>query len=160
VGAFSSRGNMRGGLPMRDRARKLRGNTTDAEQALWRELRRSRLGWRFRRQFPVTPYVVDFACLEARLIVEADGGQHARPGDHDRRDGALRAKGWRVLRFWNDEILANRPGVLQTIAEALGPWPSRYPHPDPPPPAGEGDSAVASAISPPPLAGKGEPLQS
>ena len=113
VGATSSRENMRGGLPKRNQARNLRRNMTDAEQALWRELRRNRFGWRFRRQFPIPPYIVDFACLEARLIVEADGGQHAQPSDHDRRDAALRAEGWRVLRFWNNDILENRAGVLR-----------------------------------------------
>ncbi|TMJ61204.1 MAG: endonuclease domain-containing protein, partial [Alphaproteobacteria bacterium] len=114
---------MRGGLPKRNQARNLRRNMTDAERVLWRELRRNGLGWRFRRQFPIPPYIVDFACLEARLVIEADGGQHNRPGEHDPRDADLRAQGWRVLRFWNNEILENRGGVLERIAEALGPWP-------------------------------------
>ena len=137
----SSRDDMRGGASMRNFARNLRRNLTDAERALWRELRSSRLGWRFRRQFPIPPYIVDFACIEARLIIEADGGQHTRPGDHDQRDATLHRQGWRVLRFWNNEILGNRAGVLLTIAEALGPWPAVYPHPAPPPRAGEGDEA-------------------
>ncbi len=68
------------------------------------------------------------------MIIEADGGQHAEPGDHDRRDAFLRKRGWRVLRFWNNEVLQNRSGVLQRIAEPLGP----SPHPSPPPLAGEG----------------------
>jgi very-short-patch-repair endonuclease len=127
------RTNMRGGRPMRSRARTLRGNLTDAEQALWRELRQRQLGWRFRRQFPVPPYVVDFACVKARLIVEADGGQHALSNRDKKRDAKLIAQGWRILRFWNNDILGNRVGVLQTIAEALGP----NPHPNPPPLAGE-----------------------
>jgi primosomal protein N' (replication factor Y) len=97
---------------------------TRAEQMLWRELRRNNIGWRFRRQYPVPPYIVDFACVEARLIIEADGGQHSEPGEHDRRDELLRRANWRVLRFWNTEILRNRAGVLQTIAEALRPWPA------------------------------------
>jgi primosomal protein N' (replication factor Y) len=113
---------------------------TDAEQVLWKELRKYRLGWRFRRQFPIPPYIVDFACLYARLIVEADGGQRGRPGDHDLRDRALRRRGWRVLRFWNNEILANPQGVLRTISEMLGPPRDRSPHPNPPPLAGEGVS--------------------
>jgi very-short-patch-repair endonuclease len=144
---------------------------TDTEQALWRELRRNSFGWRFRRQFPIPPFIVDFACVEARLIIETDGGLHARPGDHDRRDAALRLKGWRVLRFWNNDVLLNRAGVLQTIAETLGTWPSTYPHPDPPPQAGEGVRSEHSSRSslhnsgasrgrplgesPPPLAGEG-----
>src|SRR5215213_446414 len=81
----SSRTDMRGGPGMRDRARQLRRNMTDAEQLLWRELRRGGLGWRFRRQFPIPPYVVDFACIEAWLIVELDGGQHVAAKDN-RRD--------------------------------------------------------------------------
>jgi len=93
---------------------------TEVERVLWYGLRRSQLGWRFRRQHPIPPYVVDFACLEARLVVDADGGQHALPDEHELRDEELRRKGWRVLRFWNNDILGNRAGVLQTIAAALG----------------------------------------
>jgi very-short-patch-repair endonuclease len=129
---------MRGGSTLKKNARALRDNMTDAEQVLWKELRKYRLGWRFRRQFPVPPYIVDFACVEVRLIVEADGGQHARPGDHEQRDSDLRRQGWRVLRFWNNDILANLQGVLRTIAENLGPPCDPAPHPDPPPLAGEG----------------------
>ena len=127
--------DMRGGEAMTTRARSLRSNLTEPERVLWRELRKQQLGWRFRRQFPIPPYVVDFVCIEAGMIIEADGGQHARPGDHDHRDAILRAQGWRILRFWNNDILGNRAGVLQTIAETLG----VNPHPDPPPLAGEGE---------------------
>ena len=141
-----NRADMRGGSTLNKRARQLRSNLTDAERALWRDLRNRQLGWRFRRQFPIPPYVVDFACIEARLIVEADGGQHARPGDHDPRDGELGRQGWRVLRFWNNDILSNRVGVLQTIAEALGPPREGNPHPDPPPLAGEGVAAATRLI--------------
>ena len=133
-----SRTDMRGGSSIRKSARELRRNMTDAEQALWKELRKCGLGRRFRRQFPIPPYIVDFVCVEARLIVEADGGQHARAGDHDLRDGELRRQGWRVLRFWNNEILANRQGVLRTIIEMLGPRSVQNPHPNPPPLTGEG----------------------
>jgi very-short-patch-repair endonuclease len=114
---------MRGGRKTIVRARRLRTESTDAERALWRMLRMRQMGWRFRRQYPITPYIVDFACLEAKLIVEADGSQHALPGDHDRRDAFLRKQGWRVLRFWNNEILLNPSGVFQVIAETLGPKP-------------------------------------
>ena len=131
---------MRGGLPLKNRARALRGNMTHPERALWKELRDYKHGWRFRRQFPIPPYIVDFACIEARLIIEVDGGQHARPGDHYLRDGELQREGWRVLRFWNNEILTNPQGVLRTIAETLGPPLDQSPHPNPPPPAGEGVS--------------------
>ena len=147
--------DMRGGPATRDRARQLRRNMTDAEQSLWRELRRGRFGWRFRRQLPIPPYIVDFACIEAGLIIEIDGGQHAIPGEHDHRDAKLRGQGWRVLRFWNNEVFENRAGVLQTIIDALGPWSSVYPHPDPPPQAGEGVRASAlQSTSSPPRAGK------
>ena len=111
---------MRGGWKTTKRAQGLRREPTDAERTLWYGLRYRQLGWRFRRQFPIPPYIVDFACLEAQLVIECDGGQHAEPGEHDRRDAALRRQGWRVLRFWNNDILQNRLGVLQRILEALG----------------------------------------
>jgi very-short-patch-repair endonuclease len=114
---------------MTGRARDLRRNMTEAERALWYGLRRGQLGWRFRRQHPIPPYIVDFACLEAKLVVEADGGQHASASEHERRDEELRRQGWRVLRLWNNDILQNRAGALQTIAAALGP----APRPDPTP---------------------------
>jgi primosomal protein N' (replication factor Y) len=104
------------------RARRLRRNTTEAERLLWDALRKDQLGWRFRRQHPIRPYVVDFACVEARLVIEADGGQHGRPGDHNIRDNALRRGGWRVLRFWNNDILENRAGILELIVATLGPY--------------------------------------
>jgi len=104
---------------MTNRAQTLRRNSTDAERALWRALQRRQLGRRFRRQLPIGPYIVDFACVEARLIVEVDGGQHAAPGDHDRRDAFLLSKGYQILRFWNNEVLQNRDGVLQRIVEML-----------------------------------------
>lgn len=75
------------------RARRLRRNTTEAERLLWDALRRDQVGWRFRRLHPIPLYVVDFACVEARLVVEADGGQHGRPGDHNTRDKTLRRGG-------------------------------------------------------------------
>jgi primosomal protein N' (replication factor Y) len=146
---------MLGGSPMRNRARKLRRNLTDAELALWRELRRTSLGWRFRRQFPIPPYIVDFACVEARLLIEVDGGQHSRPGEHDRRDRLLRRRGWRILRFWNSDVLQNRTGVLQTISAELGPWPSMYPHPNPPRQRGREFQRPRFDAVPPPLAGEG-----
>jgi very-short-patch-repair endonuclease len=111
--------NMRGGREPSERARDLRNNATDTERALWQVLRDKQLGWRFRRQFVIAPYIVDFACPEARLVIEADGGQHAEPGADGRRDSVLRDKGWQVLRFWNNEVLGNRDGVLLRIVEAL-----------------------------------------
>jgi very-short-patch-repair endonuclease len=104
---------------MTRRVRALRGDTTDAELVLWSGLRYERLGWRFRRRHPIPPYVVDFACLEARLVIEADGGQHALPGEHQARDEVLRLAGWRLLRFWNNDIIENPTGVFETIAGVL-----------------------------------------
>jgi len=93
---------------------------TDAERALWRLLRDRRLeGWRFRRQEPVDHYIVDFICFEARLVVEVDGGQHANSDSDKLRDTHLQAQGFRVLRFWNNEVLSNADHVYRTIATAL-----------------------------------------
>jgi primosomal protein N' (replication factor Y) len=107
---------------------------------LWAELRHDQLGWRFRRQHPIPPYIVDFACVEARLVIEADGGQHGFAGDHV-RDQTLRLNGWRVLRFWNNDIVENRVGVLQIIAATLGSRSEKSPRPNPPPLAGEGNGS-------------------
>ena len=105
------------------RARTLRKNMTDAEQALWQPLRRKQLpGSRFRRQAPIGPYIVDFVSFGERLIVELDGGQHAEAEqiEHDRRRTEfLERAGFRVLRFWNHEVLRNMEGVLARIVEAL-----------------------------------------
>ena len=101
-----------------ERARELRQNMTDAERALWRELRQGALGAKFRRQAPVGKYIVDFACLEARLIVEVDGGQHAESRGDEERDRWLASQGFRVLRFWNNDVLGNLRGVLEVIVEA------------------------------------------
>ncbi|MDP6390490.1 MAG: DUF559 domain-containing protein, partial [Alphaproteobacteria bacterium] len=103
-------------------ARELRQNPTDAEQRLWAALRRKQLGGhRFRQQVPLGPYVVDFACLRAKLVIEVDGGQHADRSDHDaRRDRWLASGGYRVLRFWNSEVAENFDGVLAAIRAGLG----------------------------------------
>jgi very-short-patch-repair endonuclease len=103
---------------MTRRAQHLRRNMTEAERLLGRQLRANRLGHRFRRQHPIPPYVADFACIEAKLIIEADGGQHAVRGD-PARDEFLRKRGWQILRIWNNDIQQNRAGVLQAIAAAL-----------------------------------------
>ena len=101
----------------KDRARHLRRNMTDAEKRLWGELRNKALGgFKFRRQAPVGRYVVDFVCHGAMLIVEVDGGQHAMESHRDAtRTMDLEAAGFRVLRFWNNEVLQNTDGVLQEI---------------------------------------------
>jgi very-short-patch-repair endonuclease len=143
---------MRGGPTLQGRAKFLRQNMTEAERILWRELRRHRLGQRFRRQFPVPPCIADFACIEARVIVEVDGGQHAEPGEHDRRDALLCEEGWWVLRFWNNDIFDNLTGVLETISASLA---ARNPHPDPPPLAGDGATSAGVSTSPSPASGGG-----
>jgi len=100
------------------RARELHRKPTDAENALWRALRSRRLrAFKFRRQHPIAPYIVDFVCLEERLIVEVDGGQHAV--EDPTREALLRGRGFRVLRFWNHDVLTNAAGVLEAIAAAL-----------------------------------------
>ncbi|MEC9432191.1 MAG: endonuclease domain-containing protein, partial [Pseudomonadota bacterium] len=107
---------------LRDRARALRRDATPAERRLWRELRRAGLGARFRRQAPLGPYIADFLCLSARLVVELDGGQHndlaARARDAA-RDRFMQERGFRVLRFWNAEVFGNLDGVLEAIRLAL-----------------------------------------
>jgi len=104
-----------------ERARRLRRDQTDAEKKLWSHLRRNALGCSFRRQHPIGSYIVDFVCLELRLIVEADGGQHSElRAAHDvARTEWLEARGYKVLRFWNNDILANTDGVIEAIRIAL-----------------------------------------
>jgi 2-methylaconitate isomerase len=105
----------------RDRAKRLRRQMTDAEQILWRHLRGHRLlGQKFRRQQPIGDYVVDFVHFGANLVVEADGGQQADDTGDASRDTWLREKGFRVLRFWNHDILRNTPAVLERILAELG----------------------------------------
>ncbi|MDE2860528.1 MAG: DUF559 domain-containing protein [Chloroflexota bacterium] len=115
------------------RARELRSNPTDAERKLWSHLRKRQVyGSKFRRQRPVGPYVVDFICLEKRLIVEVDGGQRAQQLTRDTiRDDYLVSVGFKVLRFWNNTVLAETDTVVGVIAQALedagDPYP-RCPH--------------------------------
>ncbi len=111
-------------------ARVLRSRMTDAERRLWRALRRHQLGGhRFRRQVPIGPYVVDFACLELKLVIEADGGQHLDSALDALRTRRLARNGYRVLRFWDDDVLLRTEIVLDAIVRAL----AGSPHPDPPP---------------------------
>ena len=102
--------------------RKLRRNSTEAEKLVWRALRDRQLGGaKFRRQHPIGPYIVDFCCLERRVVVELDGGQHTVQSASDqRRDRWLETHGYQVLRIWNHEVMANREGVLRRILEDIG----------------------------------------
>ena len=101
-------------------ARSMRRDPTDAETKLWRLLRDRRLGGaKFRRQAPLERYILDFVCFEARLVIEADGGQHAESHRDETRDTWLASQGFRVLRLWNNDILRNPEGVFETILAAL-----------------------------------------
>jgi very-short-patch-repair endonuclease len=104
------------------RARTLRQNMTDAERQVWQILRAQQMkGHRFRRQVPIGRYIADFVCHEARLIVEIDGGQHDRLSPREaERSGFLQNQGYRILRFWNNEVVANLDGVHETIDDELG----------------------------------------
>jgi Uncharacterized protein conserved in bacteria len=106
-------------------ARVLRINMTDAERKLWSRLRnRQLLGFKFVRQEPVGRFIADFACREADLLVELDGGQHAESRWDDQRTLELMGHGYAVLRFWNNDVLSNIDGVLQAIAMHLEKAPS------------------------------------
>jgi very-short-patch-repair endonuclease len=101
-------------------ARALRRGSTDTERRLWAVLRDRRLaGYRFRRQHPIGDFIVDFVCTKHHLVVEADGGQHADSEADERRTKILKEEGWRVIRFWNNDVLANTEGVVETILRAL-----------------------------------------
>ena len=120
---------------LRNRARRLRNEQTDAEAKLWARLRARQIcGVKFRRQHPIGPYVADFCCVEHSLVVEIDGSQHAEQMQSDqRRTAVLKFHGFRVLRFWNNEVLANIEAVLEQIYQAI-----EQPSPFPLPKKGEG----------------------
>jgi very-short-patch-repair endonuclease len=105
------------------RVRRLRRTSTDAEKLLWQKLRARQLGGaKFRRQTPIGPYIVDFVSFEHRLVVEIDGGQHnvSQGRQHDiKRTAWLEAQGFRVLRFWNNQVLTNLEGVLERTLQEL-----------------------------------------
>jgi very-short-patch-repair endonuclease len=127
------------------RVRELRRFGTDAEKRLWSSLRNRRLeGFKFRRQVWIGPFIADFLCAEAKLIVEADGSQHGDHADYDlRRDTVLQREGYRVLRFWNNDVVERLEDVLEAIRAALiervpVPSPSHAAHGPLPLPVGEG----------------------
>ena len=102
-----------------ERARRLRKDATDAERKLWSALRDRQLnGLKFRRQQHIGPYIVDFVCHEIRLVLEIDGGQHA-DADETWRNDRIQADGYRIIRFWNNDVLSNLDGVLTSIREEL-----------------------------------------
>ncbi len=136
-----------------EHARTLRRNMTDTEQRLWYHLRAHRFqACKFKRQKPLGPYIVDFVCMEHRLVIELDGGQHSENVPYDqRRDAWLHRQGFTVLRFWNNQIMQTLPAVLDAIAGAL----DQAPTPSPPAPfdfaqdrplpqAGEGSGSDAA----------------
>jgi very-short-patch-repair endonuclease len=135
----------RGGAPtlfkLQQRAKWMRTNPTDAERKLWSMVRARRLAdFKFKRQQILFPYIVDFVCFEHRLIVEADGGQHSDNRSDEQRDSFLRSEDFRVLRFWNNDVLANASGVYDAICqELMTPHPPTAARRAPPSPArGEG----------------------
>jgi very-short-patch-repair endonuclease len=127
-----------------DNARRLRRNATIAEQRLWYRLRwRSLYGMKFVRQEPIGPYIVDFVCRKHRLIIEVDGGQHSENVRDVVRDRWLLERNYHVLRFWNNDVIRNIEGVLETIASAL---PHDGPAPSPPPKSGLPDFGTLTRI--------------
>jgi very-short-patch-repair endonuclease len=101
-------------------ARNLRNQPTDAEQRLWLHLRASRFeGVKFTRQHPIGDFIADFACRSLRLAIELDGGQHSDSLSEANRTRIIEAHGYRVIRFWNNEVLGNMDGVLQVIAAEI-----------------------------------------
>jgi very-short-patch-repair endonuclease len=103
-----------------NQARSLRRRATDAERRMWSALRDRRLmKYKFRRQHPVGRYIVDFASTKYRLVIEIDGSQHADNWKDRERTAFLKGQGWKVIRFWNNDVLANTSGVAQTILQAL-----------------------------------------
>ena len=131
--SLDGRGLGRGCLPHKNikLAKALRTNQTDAEMKVWQALRASRLlSYKFRRQVPIGDFIVDFVCFEKKLIVEIDGGQHLDNKSDLVRDAKLKAQDYRVLRFWNNEIIENLDGVLAVILQHLrmnSPLPSPLP---------------------------------
>ena len=117
-----------------EHAADLKKSMTDAEQKLWQNLRRSQLGAKFRRQQSIGPFIVDFLSVEHRLVIELDGGQHALQQGYDRtRSAFLHNAGYRVLRYWNNDVLENIEGVMENIQSSLN-VSANFPPPDFPPP--------------------------
>jgi very-short-patch-repair endonuclease len=135
------RGQPHRGVLERKLQRQLRNAPTDAELRLWYHVRRRNLlGCKFRRQHPWEDYVLDFVCIERRVVIEVDGGQHAGSARDAQRDQRLQDAGFIVLRFWNDEVLTRTEDVLERILAALAGRGEQQNHPHPGPPLeGEGE---------------------
>ena len=117
------------------KARELRKNMTEVEKTLWKHLRlRQFEGYKFRRQQPIGNYIADFVCFEKRLIIEVDGGQHAERVEYDSsRKEWLEGQGFRILRFWNNQVLKEIEGVKEVVMSELR---CQSPHLNPPPQGG------------------------
>ena len=128
---------------LQTRARKLRNQSTEAERLLWRHLRsRQVAGFKFRRQAPIAGYIADFACLDAKLVIELDGGQHQTAVAHDaHRDARMGIAGYRVLRFWNNQVFEETASVPEVILNELL---ALRPHPVLPPRRGKGSNDTLS----------------
>ena len=113
-----------------DHAREMRREQTDAERNLWKHLRAGRFdGLKFRRQYPIPPYIADFCCVEKKLVIELDGAQHSVEVDAT-RTACLEAQGFRVLRFWDNDVLLRTDSVLEAIWNATH-APDPLPNPSP-----------------------------
>ncbi len=133
-------------LTLHIHAKRLRRNETDAERKLWMHLRSRQMnGLKFRRQQSIGRYIVDFFCPESKLVIELDGGHHADQIQTDqRRTEFLNRAGYRVLRFWDNEVLADTEAVLQKIVNELN-------HPSPPPSPSRGEGVAIRTPHPDPL---------
>ncbi|HET7882584.1 MAG TPA: DUF559 domain-containing protein [Acetobacteraceae bacterium] len=132
-------------MPLQTRtliARRLRRDATEVERRLWRGLRNTGTDWKFRRQHPIGTRIADFACPEGKLVIELDGGQHAeRTVPDEARSAELAHHGYRVIRFWNNEVYENLDGVVQVILRKLAEAGVPPPHPNPLRPQGRRGSS-------------------
>lgn len=127
---------------LRNRAKSMRSNSTEAEHRLWQLLRAHRFeDFKFRRQVPIDFYIADFICFSSQVIVELDGSQHAESESDPKRDAFLKSQGFRVIRIWNNDLFTNEDGVAQLILSAL----TAPPLPNPSPARGEGHNGASHA---------------
>ncbi|MGD0828534.1 MAG: endonuclease domain-containing protein [Desulfobaccales bacterium] len=127
----------------------MRKRLTDAERLLWRHLRNRELdGWKFRWQYPVGSFIVDFICVEKNLVIEVDGGPHAETEEQDiQRSTYLNRMGYRVFRFWNNQVMQETEEVLEAILAILANTDQNSPSPQPSPPrGGEGEVIIAAPL--------------